>query len=152
MNLKQRMLLVVVVLGTSVLGAQTIKPFDPYAAFPKGTTYWANDRGSTIRLDNLGNGKISGRFTTAVGCGKGVARSLVGVYNGNSVGFVVEFGKDCSSTASWNGTLWVGTPNHLKTLWHLTTGGVPAWNSTSAGFDLFAQITVSVAPAELKAN
>jgi hypothetical protein len=139
-------------LTTTALLAQTVKPVDTYAAFPKGTTYWANERGSTIRLDNAGNGKISGRFTTAVGCGKGIARGLVGFYNGNSVGFVVDFGKECPSTTSWSGTLLVGTPNRLKTLWNLTSGGMPAWNSTNAGSDLFTQITPAAAPSELKAG
>jgi Avidin family len=130
--------------------AQTVKPVDPYASFPKGTTYWTNERGSTIRIDNGGNGQISGKFTTAVGCGKGIARPLVGAYNGNSVGFVVQFGKDCPSTTSWNGTLSLGTPNRLKTLWFLTSGGMPAWNSTNAGHDLFTEIVPTAAPAELK--
>jgi hypothetical protein len=130
--------------------AQTVKPVDPFASFPKGTTFWANERGSTIRLDNAGNGQVSGKFTTAVGCGKGVARTLVGAYNGNSVGFVVQFGKDCPSTASWNGTVSLGTPNRLKTLWFLTSGGMPTFASTNAGFDQFTQITLAAAPAELK--
>ncbi len=133
-----------------VVTAQTVRPADPYASFPSGTSYWANERGSTIRVDNGGGGKLSGKFTTAVGCGKGIAKPLVGFYNGNSVGFVVEFGKDCPSTTSWNGALWAGTPNHLKTLWYLTLGGVPAWNSTNAGSDNFTQIAPAQAPAELK--
>lgn len=132
------------------LTAQTVRPVDPYAAFPKGTTYWANERGSTIRLNNDGGGKISGKFTTAVGCGKGVAKPLVGFYNGNSVGFVVDFGAECPSTTSWNGTFWTGSPNRMKTLWYLTSGGVPAWNSTNAGSDQFTQIAVAAAPAILK--
>jgi hypothetical protein len=152
MRAKTRTLCLSIALVTVGLAAQTIKPFDPYAAFPKGTTYWANERGSTVRLDNEGNGKISGKFTTAVGCGAHTARPLIGFYSGNSLGFVAEFGKECSSTASWNGTFWTGTPNRLKTLWHLTTGGVPAWNSTMAGADLFTQITPASAPAELKPN
>lgn len=150
MRVWRRMLLGVLALVVTASVAQTIKPFDPYGAFPKGTTYWANERGSTIRLNNDGNGKISGKFTTNVGCGKGIARPLVGLYNGNSVGFVVEFGADCSSTTSWNGTLWVGTTNRLKTLWHLTKGGMPSWDSTIAGPDIFTQIAITAAPAELK--
>ena len=144
---------VMVILGAVLAGAltaQTVRPVDPYAAFPHGKSFWANERGSTIRLDNLGGGKLSGAFTTAVGCGKGIAKPLVGFYNGNSVGFVVDFGKDCPSTTSWNGTFWAGTPNRMKTLWYLTSGGVPVWNSTNAGADNFTQITPAQAPAELK--
>ena len=140
----------VLVLLAAVVTAQTVRPVDPYASFPSGTSYWANERGSTIRVDNAGGGKLSGKFTTSVGCGKAIAKPLVGFYNGNSVGFVVEFGKDCPSTTSWNGTLWAGTPKRLKTLWYLTSGGVPAWNSTNAGCDNFTQIVPVQAPAELK--
>jgi hypothetical protein len=140
---------VLVILG-AVATAQTVRTVDPYAAFPSGTSYWANERGSTIRIDNAGGGKLSGRFTTAVGCGRGVAKPLAGFYNGNSVGFVVEFGRDCPSTTSWNGTFSSGTPNRLKTLWYLTSGGVPAWNSTNAGSDNFTQITSAHAPPELR--
>ena len=148
--IKAGALCVLTMLAVLTLTAQTVRPFDPYAAFPKGTTYWANERGSTIRLNNDGGGKISGKFTTAVGCGAGVAKPLMGFYNGNSVGFVVDFGKDCPSVTSWNGTFWAGSPNRMKTLWFLTSGGVPAWNSTNAGSDQFTQIAVAAAPAILK--
>lgn len=140
----------VLILVAAALLAQSVRPVDPYAAFPHGTTFWANERGSTIRLENAGGGKLSGFFTTSVGCGKGTKKPLVGFYNGNSVGFVVDFGKDCPSITSWNGTFWSGTPNRMKTLWYLTSGGVPAWNSTNAGADNFTQIQPAQAPAELK--
>jgi hypothetical protein len=148
--MKARATLVLCALVAITLTAQTVKPVDPYASFPKGTSYWANERGSTVRLDNGGSGKLTGRYTTAVGCGKGVARPVVGFYNSNSVGFVVDFGPLCPSTSSWNGAYFSGTPNRVKTLWHLTNGGVPQWNSTVAGADNFTQIAASAAPAELK--
>jgi hypothetical protein len=150
MRISARVAVILLFVVSFLATAQTIRPPNTYGIFPAGTTFWANERGSTIRVENGGGGKLIGRFTTAVGCGAHVARPLVGFYNTNSVGFVVDFGPQCPSTTSWNGTFWAGTPNRLKTLWYLSSGGVPAWNSTNAGADTFTQIALAQAPAELK--
>ncbi len=132
--------------------AQTVKPIDPYSFFPTASTYWVNERGSAVRFDNQGKGKLAGAYVTAVGCGVGVARPIAGFYSGNSVAFSVDFGATCPSTAAWNGVLLTGSPTRVKTLWYLTSGGFPAWNSTTAGTDLFTQIDATKAPAALRAK
>jgi hypothetical protein len=150
MTTKTVVLLLVVAFAMFAASAQTVRPVDPFAAFPAGKTYWANERGSTIRIDNLGGGKLSGAFTTAVGCGVGAAQPLAGAYSGNSVSFVVNFGAACPSTTAWSGTLITGTPIKIRTLWLLTKGGVPSWDSIIAGADSFTRIELAAAPAVLQ--
>jgi hypothetical protein len=143
MNKARAALLLVCAAALSIAlpsAGQIVKPIDPFSLFPPGTTYWANEHGSTMRIENLGKGSLRGGFTTAVGCGVGVEQPLTGGYSGNAVSFVVSFGAACPSTTAWSGTLIAGTPVKIKSLWHLALGGVPSWNSIVAGADNFTQI------------
>lgn len=109
-----------------------------FGQLPPGTTRWKNQRGSTLVLNNNGRGTLTGTFTTAVGCGAGIARPIAGTYNGFAVSFTANFGT-CQSITAWNGMLFTASPMQIQTLWYLTTAGPPQWNSTIAGADTFTK-------------
>jgi hypothetical protein len=108
-----------------------------YAQMPAGTSNWKNDRGTKLVLEASKDGMLTGTFTTAVGCGAGRPRRVIGTTNGYAIAFVVNF-EECGSVTAWNGVIVPGDAPQLKTLWHLTRGkNPPAWDSTLAGTDVF---------------
>jgi hypothetical protein len=109
-----------------------------FGQLPSGTTRWRNQRGSTLVLNNPGSGALTGTFTTAVGCGAGVARPIAGTTNGYAVSFTANFGT-CQSITAWSGMLYTSSPMQIQTLWYLTTAGPPQWNSIIAGSDTFTR-------------
>jgi hypothetical protein len=109
-----------------------------FGQFPPGTTRWKNQRGSTLVLNNTGSSALTGTFTTAVGCGQGVARPITGTYNGYAVSFTANFA-ECKSITAWNGMLHTASPMQIQTLWYLSTAGAPQWNSIVAGADTFTR-------------
>jgi len=110
-----------------------------YAApceLPAGVT-WKNQLGSAalIKVDAAGN--LSGTYTSAVGCGAGKPRPLVGNCNGYAVTFSVNW-EECVSTTAWSGTVdKSGAQPKLTTLWHLVLAKKPAWDSIVSGTDTF---------------
>ncbi|MGE3537582.1 MAG: avidin/streptavidin family protein [Candidatus Tectimicrobiota bacterium] len=95
---------------------------------------WQNDRQSTMTVEVEATGALSGTYVTAVGCGAGTPRPLVGVCNGFAVTFVVNW-QECGSTTAWSGTYDRGV---LTTLWHLVRARPPTWDSIVAGTSTFA--------------
>lgn len=101
-------------------------------------TQWINELGSKMELFSDNTGQLQGGYITAVGCGAGVRRPLVGFCNGFGMTFAVNF-QECDSTTAWTGTL--SANREIKTLWHLALGARPtAWNSIVAGADTFKQV------------
>jgi hypothetical protein len=109
-----------------------------FGQFPPGTTRWKNQRGSTLVLNNTGSSTLTGTFTTAVGCGQGVARPITGTYNTYAVSFTANFA-ECRSITAWNGMLYTASPMQIQTLWYLSAAGAPQWNSIVAGADTFTR-------------
>ncbi len=95
---------------------------------------YVNQSGSTMTLDIAENGAISGTYTTALGCGVGIARPLVGWMNGKAVSFTVHFGA-CDSVTSWVGH--IDDNKEIKTIWTLAKGGNSKWNTKLTGFSVF---------------
>lgn len=102
--------------------------------FPSGRI-WKNELGSLMTVNVNSSGTLSGTYTTAVGCGAGKARALIGYCNGYAVTFSVNW-QECASTTAWSGTYSNQT---LTTLWQLVLAQQPAWNSIIAGTDTFVQ-------------
>src|SRR5919202_2601021 len=69
------------------------------------TTKWKNQRSSTLDLIIDRQGKVSGKFTTAVGCDKGIPKDVVRTTSKNNmaISFIVNFGENCKSITAWNG-------------------------------------------------
>ena len=101
---------------------------------PSGKT-WVNELGSEMTATIDAAGTISGTYTTAVGCGAGKARDLIGYCNGHAVTFSVNW-QECASTSAWSGTYENGK---INTLWQLVLAKEPSWDSMVTGADTFAQ-------------
>jgi len=125
-----RVLFVAILFGVGAAGQA--------AAGISGTSFWKNQRGSSLQLIADATGHIKGTFTTAVGCGAGKPRALIGTYNGSALSLTVNF-QECRSITAWNGHL-MNQFKRIDTLWLLTLAGAPQWNSTVAGADSFRRI------------
>jgi hypothetical protein len=131
-------------LGIYSLAVTALLFFMPYGAyagqeaglsFATGTTFdYVNQRGSKLSL-TFDNGNLTGTFTTAVGCGARIPRRVIGTYNGWAVSFTVNF-QECQSITAWTGQ-FVSSHSQISTLWYLSLGSPPQWNSTIAGADIF---------------
>lgn len=95
---------------------------------------YVNQSGSKMTISTDKDGKVTGTYTTALGCGVGVARPLRGWVNGKAITFSVHFG-DCNSVTSWVGH--VTDDGSLDTLWTLARGGESAWNTKLTGASKF---------------
>lgn len=100
---------------------------------PSGKT-WRNELKSEMTVRVHPSGSLSGTYKTAVGCGAGKARPLVGFCNGYAVTFSVNW-QECVSTTAWSGTYSNG---RLTTLWQLVLAKQPAWDSIVTGTDTFS--------------
>jgi hypothetical protein len=101
---------------------------------------YENERGSVLVLHSDGTGRLTGTFSSGVGAVDKAARfDVVGVENGDVVGFVVSFG-GASSVGAWTGQL-MGDELHL--LWHLAKNVEDAdekmglWSSIRTNADIF---------------
>lgn len=103
---------------------------------------FSNARGSVLSLQPGPGGTLTGTFRSAVGNVE-VARRfpVVGVVNGDVVGFVVDFGA-AGSVGSWSGQL---RGDELVCLWHLSREVKDAdeamglWSSVLTGSDAFVR-------------
>jgi hypothetical protein len=77
---------------------------------------WHNEQGSEMVIEATAEGRLAGRFHSAVGFGTDEEFALAGFATGNVVAFTVDFGKYGSLT-SWVGHLVDG---ELRTLWQMT--------------------------------
>ena len=101
---------------------------------PGGKT-WSNELGSEMQLAINSSGIISGRYKTALGCGKDKWRDLSGVCNGYAVTFSVNW-QECDAITAWSGTYENGK---LTTFWHMVSAKTPKWDSIISGTDTFIQ-------------
>ena len=79
-------------------------------------------------------GSISGSYVSAVGCGVGIERSLVGWINGAAIIFTVSFG-ECGSTTSWVGH--IDEQAVISSIWTLARGEQASWNTKLTGHSVF---------------
>lgn len=99
---------------------------------------WTNKLGSVMTLRTIEpDGRLSGSYVTAVGCGRGVTRPLTGWFNGGAITFTVDW-QECDSLTAWSGNL-DQSGQTILTLWHLAQSGPPQWNSIFAGADVFSR-------------
>jgi len=94
-----------------------------------------NQSGSTMSFF-INNGSIVGSYTSALGCGIGKQRPLVGWRNGSAIIFSVTF-EDCGSVTSW-----VGHSKDLveiETIWTLVRGN-ESWNMKLTGVSHFTRV------------
>lgn len=109
----------------------------------QGQTTWKNQRGSTLVLINDGKGNLTGQYKTAVGCGIGIPRKLVGTINGAAITFIVNW-EECGSVTAWTGSMDnPSDPKEINTMWLLTVGASPSspanFKATYAGSDTFTK-------------
>jgi hypothetical protein len=97
---------------------------------------YRNQAGSTMTLYISDRGEITGSYTTALGCGVGIDRSLVGWKNGNAITFIVNFG-ECGSLTSWVGH--IQDNGDIVTIWTLARGG-ESWDAKLTGTSTFMPI------------
>lgn len=101
---------------------------------PTGKT-WTNELNSHMKINIDDSGKISGTYTSSVGCEPKTPRPISGFCNGYAVTFSVDWGH-CNSITTWSGTYQHRT---LETLWQLVLGNKPTWHSVLTGSDKFTE-------------
>lgn len=108
---------------------------------------FSNARGSVLSLQPGPGGTLTGTFRSAVGNVEAARRfPVVGVVNGDVVGFVVDFGA-AGSVGSWSGQL---RGDELVCLWHLSRDVTDAdeamglWSSVLTGSDAFVRCAACV--------
>ena len=110
------------------------------------TGKWKNQLNSEMTLIMDGNGKLTGKYATAVGRPSGSEEfELMGVVTGDLVSFIVNFGKYGSLTA-WAGQVIEDNGKEtIRTLWHLSENvkeseeSNKVWGSIRAGYGLFTR-------------
>jgi hypothetical protein len=114
---------------------------------------WYNELGSTLVINEVANGVLSGQYSTAVssgGCAQG-DYEVQGTTDGQTVGMAVTWANaqapPCNSTTTWAGQYEdVGGQEILTAMWLLVMNTTPEdnWSSTLVGQDVFTRS----APAE----
>lgn len=111
---------------------------------------WYNELGSTLTIDSVNDGQITGSYQTAVssGCANG-SFQVVGQTDtdsgGQYVGFVVLWKNaqsTCNSGTTWSGQLQgINGSAMITAFWLLTMEVDPGeeWQSTLVGQDVFTQ-------------
>lgn len=119
-------------------GPPSSPPPPPTPTAPVAGVY-RNERGSLLHLEVAGR-RLTGSFRSAVGNVPSERRfGVVGVANGDVVGFVVDFDQ-AGSVGTWSGQL---RDDELVLLWHLSRDVQDAdekmglWSSVLTGSDVF---------------
>jgi len=112
----------------------TAGTFDP-------TGIWTNELGSTMAINQVSGGQMSGSYSSPVSSeGNSASGPLVGMVAGSALGFVVNWGP-LNSVTAWSAlVLTDGNSNFLYALWNLADTPETAadwWSSINAGADLF---------------
>ena len=128
---KNKALIAGIVLGMAL---QATPALSSSCQVPSGKT-WVNEFGSEMSINIDDSGRISGTYTTAVGCDAGKAMPMTGFCNGYAVIFSVNW-QECLAATAWSGTYENG---EITSLWHLVSAKKPSWDSIVAGADLFRQ-------------
>lgn len=113
---------------------------------------WYNELKSTMVIDPIVNGQITGTYTTAVsatGCAQGKTFTLVGRTDtdtgGEGIGFVVNWKNnttDCESVTAWSGQAQtINGEDQINAFWLLTVESAPNqdWYATHVGQDVFTR-------------
>lgn len=100
------------------------------------TQNYRNQAGSAMTLHISDTGEITGSYRTAIGCGVGVDRPLIGWKNGKAISFTVNFG-ECGSLTSWVGHIQEG--GDIVTIWTLARGN-EGWDAKLTGTSTFKSI------------
>lgn len=116
---------------------------------------WYNELGSTMVINPVANGQVTGTYTTAVsstGCAQG-SFTLVGRTDtdtaGEGVGFVVNWKNnqaDCESVTAWSGQAQtINGEDQINAFWLLTVESAPDqdWYATHVGQDVFTRTAPS---------
>lgn len=98
------------------------------------THFFTNQKGSQMQYRLGPGGSISGSYISAVGCGVGVERRLVGWINGSAITFTVSFG-ECGSATSWVGH--IDDAGVISGIWTLARGRDNDWNAMLTGSSVF---------------
>jgi hypothetical protein len=113
---------------------------------------WHNELGSTMVINEVKDGKITGTYTTAVASADSAQGSfeLVGQTDassgGDAVAFVVCWQNDvssCRSVTAWSGQAQtVNGEDRISAMWLLTVETSPAqdWYATHTGHDIFTRV------------
>lgn len=111
----------------------------------KGT--WSNELQSTMEITSLTSRNFSGIYTSLVSVpgGPPVTGALTGVYAGDTISFVVNWGPSFHSTTAWSGLILSDNANrlHLYTLWNVVEAPADPskwWECILAGTDRFWKV------------
>lgn len=115
------------------------------------TGNWINELGSTMVIDQVANGVITGSYSTAVsstGCAQG-SFTLVGSTDTDSGGEAVAFSvcwvnstSQCASVTAWSGQAQtINGEDQILVFWLLTVESPAAqdWYATHVGQDVFTR-------------
>jgi len=126
-----------------------LKPYSTTGGMPdlKGT--WSNELGSSMEITTATGRNFSGIYTSLVSMpgGPPVTGAMAGVYAGDTISFVVNWGPVFHSTSAWTGLILADEAQrlHLHTLWNVVESpGDPNkwWECILAGSDRFWKLGV----------
>ncbi|HYO49769.1 MAG TPA: avidin/streptavidin family protein [Chloroflexia bacterium] len=113
---------------------------------------WQNELGSTLTIESVQSGVLSGTYETAVSdgsCAGGIKFQVSGVTDtdsgGHNIGFTVSWytgSPKCNSVTAWSGqVLNPGPSQYINAFWLLTVESdqEDSWAATHVGLDVFQQ-------------
>jgi hypothetical protein len=100
-------------------------------------TLYRNQSGSEMGISIDGQGSIEGFYRSALGCGQGVPRPLVGWLNQSALTFTVNF-QECKSVTAWVGHLKMD--GSISALWTMARGEGTGWTSKITGASEFTPV------------
>lgn len=111
---------------------------NPLAAEPAPESHrFVNQAGSVLSYQVSGEGRMTGSYRSALGCGVGVERELAGWINGSAIVFSVSFG-ECGSATSWSGH--IDERGVISSIWILARGNDASWNAKLTGSSVFTPV------------
>ena len=106
-------------------------------SLPLNNTKWVNEDKSHMILQEDEKGRLTGIYSTFVGCDAEKPLPIIGQHRGRIVTFEVNF-PDCNSTAAWNGIV-SDDGKTIKAMWLLVIdkGDPQQWDETLTSQDIF---------------
>ena len=98
--------------------------------------HFVNQSGSTMSFTIKDSGAIKGSYQSALGCGIGKLRPLVGWRNAKAIIFSVTF-QECGSITSWVGQS--EDLSEIETIWTLVRGN-ESWDMKLTGISNFKRL------------
>ena len=121
-----------------------LKPYSMTGNAPDLKGSWTNELQSTMEITSVAGGKFAGIYTSLVSVpgGAAVTGALTGMFAGDTISFVVNWGPAFHSTSAWTGLILADDAQnlHLHTLWNVVESPADPkkwWECILAGTDRF---------------